>query len=249
MAKLSLLIILFIMQMLTTVVTSGQSADECNPYWKSKAVFIGRVVKSYRGVSKGYNYVNGDKRYFNTPVLHIIFQIERAFTGFRADKLPKTVEVECEACLYNKSVDESGTYLVYAHGIGSKGSYPLATREMRPISQAADEIKSLEQLTAPRTIAYDLNRVIAGIISGKAVSIPRPSYPEMARAARVSGIVTVAIILDPTGKVIRAEAVCGPQLLRVASEEAAKKIRYAPTLISGKPVPMGGLVTFNFALP
>src|SRR5258705_38500 len=102
---------------------------------------------------------------------------------------------------------------------------------------AAAEIESLAQLTAPGTIAYDMNRVGAGgIISCHAIAMPKPEYPPKARTAKASGSVTVAIILDPTGKAIRVEAVCGHPLLRAAAEEAASKVRYSPTVLNGTPV-------------
>ena len=110
-----------------------------------------------------------------------------------------------------------------------------------------DEIAYLEKLTAPGTIADALNRVITGaLLGGHATSMPRPAYPDIAKAAGVSGAVTVAIILNRSGRVIRAEAVCGHPLLRPTSEAAAMRIRYMPTKVNGRAVSVGGLITYNF---
>ncbi len=87
-----------------------------------------------------------------------------------------------------------------------------------------------------------------GILNGKAVSKPQPSYPQEARDAGTQGMVTVKIVIDEEGNVISAEAIQGPQLLREAAVNAAKQARFSPTLLSGQPVKVTGLVTYNFVL-
>jgi protein TonB len=84
------------------------------------------------------------------------------------------------------------------------------------------------------------------VINGKAISIPKPPYPDEARASRVSGTVTVRVVIDETGKVIRACAVQGPSLLMRNSEAAAYNARFTPTKLSGQPVKVTGLITYNF---
>ena len=248
MAKLSLLTSMLIALTLTPRVTVGQTPDDCGKFWGAKAVFIGKVVRTYRGKSRSYKYVNGIERYSRQPVLHVTLSVERAFTGFTRAGTLKPVEVECAPCVSISRPRVGESYLVYAYGAGSKASFPLATSVLTPVSEATAEIKSLEHLTAPGTVAYDLDRVGAGILSGKAISKPQPEYPEAAKAARVSGAVTVAIVLGPAGRVVRAEAVCGHPLLKVASEEAAKKVRYTPIGVDGKFVTMGGVIIYNFVI-
>lgn len=224
----------------------GQDPAECSKYWGAKAVFIGKIARSYRGISKASQYVNGVEQYSNTTVLHITFKAERSFTGFNSRKAGTLVEVECADCV-NDNLLQGQSYLVYAYGVGSKGGYPLATGLPALLSQVPDEIKYLEKLTASGTIADALNRVITGaLLSGHATAMPRPAYPDIAKAAGASGTVTVAIILDRSGRVIRAEAVCGHPLLKGAAEAAAMKITYTPTKVNGTAVSVGGLITYNF---
>ncbi|HEX9630350.1 MAG TPA: tetratricopeptide repeat protein [Pyrinomonadaceae bacterium] len=85
-----------------------------------------------------------------------------------------------------------------------------------------------------------------GVINGKALSLPKPSYPDEARAAHVAGAVVVRLVIDERGKVIRACAIAGPPLLMRASEAAAYKALFSPTKISGQPVKVSGVVTYNF---
>ena len=54
----------------------------------------------------------------------------------------------------------------------------------------------------------DTPRVIkGGVLNGKAVSLPKPEYPESARAAKIEGIVSVKVLIDEEGNVISAEPV------------------------------------------
>jgi len=51
--------------------------------------------------------------------------------------------------------------------------------------------------------------ISGGILNGKAVSLPAPLYPQIARRAGVKGTVTVEVVIDLNGKVISAKAVSG----------------------------------------
>ena len=90
--------------------------------------------------------------------------------------------------------------------------------------------------------------VTGGVLNGKAISKPQPPYPAIARTARASGQVTVQITVDEGGRVISASAVSGHPLLRQAAESAARQARFSPTLLSGQPVKVTGVITYNFVL-
>jgi protein TonB len=90
--------------------------------------------------------------------------------------------------------------------------------------------------------------ISGGVLNGKAISKPTPPYPPIAKAARASGTVTVQIVVDETGKVISAKAVSGHPLLQQAAVQAAYQARFSPTLLSGQPVKVSGVITYNFVL-
>jgi TonB family protein len=85
-----------------------------------------------------------------------------------------------------------------------------------------------------------------GVVNGKAVSLPKPAYPEQARAARVSGSVEVQVTIDEAGNVIAAEAVSGDFLLRDAAVAAAREAKFPPTRLNGVPVKVTGTIIYNF---
>jgi protein TonB len=90
--------------------------------------------------------------------------------------------------------------------------------------------------------------VSGGVLNGKAISKPQPAYPPIAKAARASGTVTVQIVVDESGRVISASAVSGHPLLQQAAVSAARNARFSPTLLSGQPVKVSGVITYNFVL-
>ena len=88
--------------------------------------------------------------------------------------------------------------------------------------------------------------VSGGVLNGKATSLPKPSYPAAAKAVRAGGAVSVQVLISESGSVISASAVSGHPLLRAAAEGAARGARFSPTLLSGQPVKVSGVITYNF---
>ncbi len=93
-----------------------------------------------------------------------------------------------------------------------------------------------------------LKPISGGVLNGKAVSLPAPTYPDLARRAGAFGVVEVEVVIDVTGKVISAKATSGPAVLRQAAETAAKLARFGPTLLSGQPMRVSGVIAYNFTL-
>ncbi len=85
--------------------------------------------------------------------------------------------------------------------------------------------------------------ISAGVLNGKAIELPLPKYP---REARASGLVTVQVVVDEQGKVISAEAVGGPDVLREAATNAAWKARFSKTRLMGQLVKVTGVLVYRF---
>ena len=112
----------------------------------------------------------------------------------------------------------------------------------------APVVKTNDDVPPPPVSKASLRPISGGVLNGKAVSMPKPVYPEMARRAQMTGVVTVEVVVDASGKVIGARAVSGPELLRDAAERAARQAKFTPTLLSGQPMRVAGLITYNFSL-
>ena len=89
-----------------------------------------------------------------------------------------------------------------------------------------------------------MNRI--GQLCGKAISLPKPAYPEEAKKQKISGVVQIEIVTDEQGNVIWAKAIEGHPLLRANSLKAACQSRHSPYQISGQPVKASGVITYNF---
>lgn len=86
------------------------------------------------------------------------------------------------------------------------------------------------------------------VLNGKALSLPRPDYPDAAAQRRLSGLVVVKVEIDETGTVIGARDMCqGPPFLSEAAVAAARKARFSPTIFDGRPVKVTGVIQYNFA--
>lgn len=85
-----------------------------------------------------------------------------------------------------------------------------------------------------------------GIVNGSAISLPKPTYPPAAKAVRAAGTVSVQVTIDEEGNVISASAVGGHPLLHQAAVGAARQAKFRPTLLSGTPVKVTGIITYLF---
>jgi protein TonB len=93
----------------------------------------------------------------------------------------------------------------------------------------------------PRTISK-------GVITGLALSLPKPAYPPIAKQAGARGPVNVQVLIDETGKVISAKAVSGHPLLMATAQQAAYAARFSPTRLGDQSVKVSGVITYNFVM-
>lgn len=81
------------------------------------------------------------------------------------------------------------------------------------------------------------------------VSAPQPQYTEIARKARIQGVVIVQAIIDKQGAVTNVKVLKGlPMGLSEQAVEAIKKWKFKPATLNGKPVDVYYNLTVNFRL-
>lgn len=90
--------------------------------------------------------------------------------------------------------------------------------------------------------------VSSRVLVSKAVSLPQPPYPQIAKQAGVHGAVNVQILIDESGKVISAHAISGSAMLTRAAEDAARRARFTPTILNDQRVKVQGVIIYNFVL-
>src|SRR5256885_2776886 len=85
-----------------------------------------------------------------------------------------------------------------------------------------------------------------GLLNGAAINKPEPNYPAKAKARGITGSVLVYVKIDENGKVYAAESCGGQPMLRRAAIAAAYKARFHPTIMSGKPIKIDGVLAYHF---
>ena len=91
-------------------------------------------------------------------------------------------------------------------------------------------------------------RVSQGVTRGLLMQKIEPTYPPLARQARVEGDVVLKAIVSKEGDIKELQLVSGHPMLAPAAIEAVKQWHYRPFLLSGEPVEVETLVTVIFRL-
>ena len=102
--------------------------------------------------------------------------------------------------------------------------------------------------TAPKAAAPSNQSVDLGSLLDKATKQVKPTYPQTAKVARITGVVKVYLEIDENGEVKAVQRADGPEILRRAAMDAAKRWKFSPMLINGQPARVTGFISFNFAL-
>lgn len=88
--------------------------------------------------------------------------------------------------------------------------------------------------------------ISGGVLNGKAISLPKPLYPPIAKAAKASGTVTIQVLVDEQGNVVSAHALSGHPLLQATAITAARAAKFTPTKLSGQTVQVNGVIIYKF---
>ena len=88
----------------------------------------------------------------------------------------------------------------------------------------------------------------AGVLQGRIRFLARPDYPAGARENRASGSVPISVLVDVDGKVIAVSALGGHPMLQDSAIDAACRSSIEPVQLSGTPVRVTGVITFNFVV-
>ena len=227
----------------------------CNEFWMGlSSIFIGRVISVTllppHPKGPGWAARPGHLK----PQTLVRFEVEKSYRKYET----KQVEVETLGGGDKRPLAfEVGVrYLVFAEWYPIRGPsgqrllvYPYSRTKL--VTQAQKDIDFLESVFKLNPAEDVLNfrdepvRHI-GILQGRPISLPKPPYPNAARAAHASGSVPVLILLDESGRVIKAKSLCGDPLLTEAAEATAWQARFSPIKVSGREVKVSTIVVYNF---
>jgi len=90
-------------------------------------------------------------------------------------------------------------------------------------------------------------RISQGVTKGLLVHRVEPTYPVLAKAARVQGEVVLSAVISTNGDIENLQVVSGHPMLVPGALAAVKQWRYKPYLLNGQPVEVETTITVTFA--
>jgi protein TonB len=90
--------------------------------------------------------------------------------------------------------------------------------------------------------------ISAGVMVGLLLQKTTPTYPPIAKAARVSGTVVLQATISKTGSIENLRVISGPAMLQQSAMDAVKSWRYRPYLLNNEPVEVETTVNVIFTL-
>ena len=88
--------------------------------------------------------------------------------------------------------------------------------------------------------------IIAGWMNSRSVNFQLPKYPSAIKKPRSAVRVEVRIMTDVEGNVVSAEVSRGPVEFHNAALDAARNLKFPPTLLSGVPTKVSGWISLDF---
>src|SRR5208282_423918 len=101
---------------------------------------------------------------------------------------------------------------------------------------------------APHIATPQRVRVSSGVSSGLLIRKVNPTYPPLARQARIQGTVVLQAQISKDGSIENLQLISGHPMLAPAAIEAVKQWKYKPYLLNGEPVEVDTQVQVNFTL-
>ena len=88
----------------------------------------------------------------------------------------------------------------------------------------------------------------SSILEGSLIRRVTPTYPPLARTARIQGPVVLFAVISKAGTIDRLRAVSGPPMLIPAAIEAVSQWCYRPYILNKEPIEVETQITVNFLL-
>jgi protein TonB len=114
------------------------------------------------------------------------------------------------------------------------------------IISATSSLAAVPRMSVPA--APKRIRISQGVTKGMLIQKIEPTYPPIARSARIQGQVVLTAIISKTGNIQNLTLVSGHPMLVPAALDAVKQWRYRPFLLNGEPVEVETTVTLTFQL-
>src|SRR3989475_1098140 len=109
-------------------------------------------------------------------------------------------------------------------------------------------IISSTPMAVPKVATPQRVRVSQGVSQGLLIRKVQPTYPPLARQARIQGQVMLQALISKDGSIENLRLISGHPMLAPAALEAVKQWKYKPYMLNGEPVEVETTVQVNFTL-
>jgi protein TonB len=109
-------------------------------------------------------------------------------------------------------------------------------------------IISSTPVAVPRVAQPQRVRVSQGVTAGLLVRQVKPTYPPLARTARIQGKVVLQAEISKDGNIQNLRVLSGHPMLIQSALEAVKQWKYRPYFLNGEPVEVDTTIEVNFSL-
>ncbi len=152
-------------------------------------------------------------------------------------KIPKKIEMIKE--------DEAPPPVMASTGVvgGVPGGVPGGS-----MGGVIGSVLSSTPVAVPKIATPQRIRVSSGVSTGMLVRRVQPTYPPLARQARIQGVVVLQAQISKDGSIQNLQLISGHPMLAPAAIEAVKQWKYKPYLLNGEPVEVETQVQVNFTL-
>jgi protein TonB len=153
------------------------------------------------------------------------------------DKIPYIDEAPVPVLAFAPSFDGNGVGRALPSGGFIPGG-PFAPAEpVQPVQPPPPPPPAPTKITVIRRSVMEAASLIHQV---------KPEYPDIARRARVQGVVVMEAVINKDGAIDSLRVVSGNPLLNQAAVDAVKQWRYRPTLLNGEPVDVVTTITVTF---
>ena len=101
---------------------------------------------------------------------------------------------------------------------------------------------------APKPVTPKSIRVGGNVQAAKLIRQPKPTYPPLAKQARIQGTVRFNAVIGKDGTIQNLTLVSGHHLLIPSAQDAVRQWVYQPTTLNGEPVEVVTTIDVNFTL-
>jgi protein TonB len=154
-------------------------------------------------------------------------------------KIPKKVQMIKE--------DEAPPPVMSSTGVvgGVPGGVPGGSMGgvIGSVLSATNSVAMVPKMAAPVRV-----RVSSGVSQGLLIRKVNPTYPPLAKAARIQGVVILQAQISRDGTIENLQLISGHPMLAPAAIEAVKQWKYKPYLLNGEPVEVDTQIQVNFNL-